>query len=88
MVPLLRTHPSLKVWVAGCSAGKRCIRWPSCCGKKACWTAPLIYATDINPHALRAAESGIVRRRGGDRSPENHARSGARSSLSDYYAAA
>ena len=45
-------------------AGKRCIRWPSCCRKKACWMH-LIYATDINPHALRAAESGVFDVSGG-----------------------
>ena len=51
-------------------------------------TRSLIYATDINTHALAKAEAGVFEI---DRIPgftENHRRSGARSSLSDYYTAA
>jgi chemotaxis protein methyltransferase CheR len=47
----------------------------------------LIYATDINPQALRAAEAGVFDLSRVPAFTENHARSGARSSLSDYYAA-
>ena len=36
VVPLLRTYPSLKVWVAGCSPARRRTRWPSCCAKRVC----------------------------------------------------
>jgi chemotaxis protein methyltransferase CheR len=41
VVPVLQTYPSVKVWVAGCSTGEEaCIRWRSCCARKACSTAP------------------------------------------------
>jgi chemotaxis protein methyltransferase CheR len=48
----------------------------------------LIYATDINPRVLQKAEAGVydVERIAGF--TENHRRSGAPSSLSDYYTAA
>ena len=48
----------------------------------------LIYATDINPAALKKAEAGIYDIARMPASTENHAKSGARSSLSDHYSAA
>jgi CheY-like chemotaxis protein len=45
-VPLLRTYPSVKIWVAA-AAARKSIRWPSCCARKALERS-IIYATDIN----------------------------------------
>ena len=74
-------------WPAAAPA-RRCTRWRSCCARKGCSTRTLIYATDINPQHLQKAEAGVydVDRIAGF--TENHRRSGARSSLSDYYTAA
>ena len=88
VVPLLRTYPSLKVWVAGCSAGEEVYSLAILLQEEGLLDRTLIYATDINPHALRAAESGVFDVSRVAAFTENHARSGARSSLSDYYAAA
>ncbi len=48
----------------------------------------LIYATDINAQALRAAEAGVYALDRIAGFTENHRQSGARTSLSDYYSAA
>ena len=56
VVPLLRTYPSLKVWVAGCSAGEEVYSLAILLQEEGLLDRTLIYATDINPHALRAAE--------------------------------
>jgi chemotaxis protein methyltransferase CheR len=48
----------------------------------------LIYATDINSHALQKAEAGVYDVERIADFTENHRKSGARSSLSDYYTAA
>ncbi len=48
----------------------------------------LIYATDINPHSLQKAQAGIYDLSRVAGFTDNHRRSGARSSLSDYYTAA
>jgi len=48
----------------------------------------LIYATDINPSALRRAEAGVFDAAKVPDFTANHRRSGGRSSLSDYYSAA
>ena len=87
VVPLLRTYPSLKVWVAGCSAGEEVYSLAILLHEEGLLDRTLIYGTDINPHALRAAESGIFDMARVAAFTENHARSGARSSLSDYYTA-
>jgi chemotaxis protein methyltransferase CheR len=87
-VPLLRTYPSLKVWVAGCSAGEEAYSLAILLCEEGLLERTLIYATDINPQALKAAEAGIY---ASERMPlftENHRRSGGHGSLSDHYTAA
>jgi chemotaxis protein methyltransferase CheR len=88
VVPLLRTYPSLKVWIAGCSTGEEAYSMAILLREEALLARTLIYATDINPEALQKAEAGVydVDRIAGF--TENHRKSGARSSLSDYYTAA
>ena len=87
VVPLLRTYPSLKVWVAGCSTGEEVYSLAILLREEQLLSRTLIYATDINPRALEQAEAGVYAI---DRIPgftANHRASGARSSLSDYYTA-
>ena len=88
VVPLLRTYPSLKIWVAGCSGGEEAYSLAILLREEGLLERSLIYATDINVQALRTAQAGIYSI---DRLPlftENHRQSGAKSSLSDYYTAA
>jgi chemotaxis protein methyltransferase CheR len=88
VVPLLRTYPSLKVWVAGCSTGEEVYSLAILLREEGLLARTLIYATDINPRRLQEAEAGVYAI---DRLPgftENHRKSGARSSLSDHYTAA
>lgn len=87
VVPLLRTYPSLKVWVAGCSAGEEVYSLAILLQEEGLLDRTLIYATDINHQALRAAESGVFDMDRMALFTENHARSGASRSLSDYYTA-
>jgi len=88
VVPLLRTYPSLKVWVAGCSTGEEAYSLAILLKEEGLLARTLIYATDINPHRLQEAEAGVyaIDRMAGFTA--NHRKSGARSSLSDYYTAA
>jgi chemotaxis protein methyltransferase CheR len=87
VVPLLRTYPSLKVWVAGCSTGEEVYSLAILLREEGLLDRTIIYATDINPETLQKAEAGVY---GADRVAgftENHRRSGARRSLSEYYTA-
>jgi chemotaxis protein methyltransferase CheR len=85
VLPVLATYPSIKVWVAGCSTGEEAYSLAILLHEEGLLDRSIIYGTDINAQALRAAEKGVyslARLRG---FTENHRRSGATSSLSDYY---
>jgi chemotaxis protein methyltransferase CheR len=88
VVPLLRTYPSLKVWVAGCSAGEEAYSLAILLQEEGLLSKTIIYATDINSGTLQKAAAGVyeVERIAGFTA--NHHKSGARSSLSNYYTAA
>jgi chemotaxis protein methyltransferase CheR len=88
VVPLLRTYPSLKVWVAGCSTGEEAYSMAILLKEEGLLERTLIYATDINTVALEKAQAGVydVDRVSGF--SENHRQSGGRGSLSAHYTAA
>jgi chemotaxis protein methyltransferase CheR len=88
VVPMLRTYPSLKVWVAGCGTGEEVYSLAILLREEGLLPRTLIYATDINPHTLQKASAGVyqVERIAGF--TEAHRKSGGSSSLSDYYTAA
>jgi chemotaxis protein methyltransferase CheR len=88
VIPVLRTYPSLKVWVAGCSTGEEVYSLAILLREEGLLSRTLIYATDINPHTLQKANAGVydVDRLAGF--TEAHRKSGGNSSLSNYYTAA
>ena len=88
VVPLLRTYPFLKVWVAGCSTGEEAYSLAILLLEEGLLSKTIIYATDINPGTLQKATAGVydVERIAGFTA--NHRKAGARTSLSDYYTAA
>lgn len=87
VVPLLRTYPSLKVWVAGCSTGEEAWSMAILLKEEGLLDRTLIYATDINTRALEKACAGIYdidRISGFSR---NHRLAGGHGSLSAHYTA-
>lgn len=88
VVPHLRTYPSLKVWVAGCSNGEELYSLAILFREEGLEERTLFYATDINPSALRKAEAGVYDLDRLALFTANHQRSGGKCSLSDYYTAA
>ncbi|HEU0071663.1 MAG TPA: CheR family methyltransferase [Alphaproteobacteria bacterium] len=88
LVPHLRTYPSLKVWIAGCSGGEELYSMVILFREEGIEERTIFYATDINQDALHAAESGIFALERMQLFTENHRKSGGKSSLSDYYQAA
>jgi chemotaxis protein methyltransferase CheR len=88
VAPHLRTYPSLKVWIAGCSSGEELHSFAILFREEGLFDRTLFYATDINPAALEAAAAGVYAMDRIKAFTENHQQSGGRSSLSDYYTAA
>jgi chemotaxis protein methyltransferase CheR len=88
VVPLLRTYPSLKLWVAGCSGGEEAYSLAILLREEGLLERSLIYATDINTRALERAGAGVYAIEHLALFTENHRKSGAKTSLSDYYTAA
>jgi chemotaxis protein methyltransferase CheR len=88
VVPILKTYPSVKLWIAGCSTGEEAYSLAILLQEEGLLERAILYATDINPHSLRSAESGIFKLARLRQFTENHRRSGGRRSLSDYYHAA
>jgi len=88
VVPHLRTYPSLKVWIAGCSHGEELYSFAILLQEEGLLDRTLFYATDINPAALEAAQAGVYPLERIAAFTENHQRSGGKSSLSDYYTTA
>ncbi|WP_430421250.1 CheR family methyltransferase [Phenylobacterium sp.] len=87
VLPHLRTYPSLKVWVAGCSHGEELYSLAILFREEGLEDRTIFYATDINPAALRAAEAGVYPLDQLRKFTANHQKAGGKSSLSDYYTA-
>ena len=87
VVPVLRTYPSIRVWVAGCSTGEEVYALAILLREEGLLDRAILYASDINPHALQTARDGIYQV---DRLPqfsESYRAAGGRASLADYYTA-
>ncbi len=88
VVPVLRTYPSIKVWVAGCSSGEEVWSLAIMLEEEGLLERTMIYATDINSDALKIAEAGIYAIERIAQFSNNYQLAGGLGSLSDYYTAA
>lgn len=88
ILPHLKTYPSLKVWVAGCSSGEELYSLAILFREEGLENKTMFYATDINAGALAKAEAGVYDLQRIALFTRNHRLAGGRGSLSDYYRAA
>ncbi len=88
VVPELRTYPSIRIWIAGCSTGEELYSFAILLREEGLLDRTTLYATDINPEALRRAELGLYSLDRLQAFTENHRLSGSNCSLSEYYTAA
>lgn len=84
-MPVLRTYPSIKLWIAGCSTGEEVWSMAILLQEEGLLDRSIIYATDINPEALQAAESGAFPLERTAQFSRNYLAAGGTGSLSDYY---
>jgi len=88
VLPFLKTYPSLKVWVAGCSTGEEVYSLAILLQEEGLLDRTIIYATDINPESLEAARRGVFALDRMRTYTENYQRAGGKGAFSDYYTAA
>lgn len=88
VIPELRTHPSIKVWIAGCSTGEELWSLAILFQEEGLMSQTIFYATDINPGSLRIASQGIYPLDRIAAFSRNYLAAGGKTSLSDYYTAA
>jgi chemotaxis protein methyltransferase CheR len=88
ITPILGTWPSLKLWIAGVATGEELYSLAILLEEEGLLDRSLIYATDVNREALRAAERGIFSLERVRGFSENYFQAGGKRSLSDYYTAA
>nr|WP_207794099.1 CheR family methyltransferase [Ramlibacter algicola] len=87
VVPILRTYPSLKVWVAGCSTGEEAYSLAILLHEEGLLERTLLYATDINPRSLERARQGVFPLDAMKGYTANYQRAGGREGLAAYYTA-
>ena len=84
--PLLRTHPFIRVWNAGCSTGEEIYSLAIAMHEEGLLERTRIYATDINDAALQRASAGVFPLERMQRYTENYLRAGGTEAFSSYYA--
>lgn len=85
VVPLLRTYPYPRLWVAGCSTGQEAFSLAILLREEGLYDRCRIYATDLNEVVLEQARSGLLPLSSLDEYEQNYRAAGGIRSLSDYY---
>ena len=85
VLPMLATFPSIKVWVAGCSTGEEVWSLAILLREEGLLERAIVYATDIHPGSLQAAEAGVYAVDRIAHFSRNYQAAGGRGSLSDHY---
>jgi chemotaxis protein methyltransferase CheR len=87
VVPVLRTYPFTRIWVAGCSTGEEVYSLAILLTEEGLYERTRIYATDINERVLALARAGVFPLEKMQEYTENYIRSGGKRSFSEYYLA-
>ena len=85
VVPLLRTYPFTRIWVAGCSTGEEVYSLAVLLTEEGVYDRTRIYATDINETVLDRARAGVFPLDKMQEYTQNYIRAGGTRSFSEYY---
>ena len=85
VVPLLRTFPYFKIWVAGCSTGEEVYSLVILLKEEGLLEKARIYGTDINDLSLAAASAGVYLKDSLKKYNDNYIKSGGKGNLTDYF---
>jgi chemotaxis protein methyltransferase CheR len=87
VVPMLRTYPFTRIWIAGCSTGEEVYSLSILLNEEGLYDRTRIYATDINEAVLERAREGVFALEKMKEYTENYIRAGGKRSFSEYYLA-
>jgi chemotaxis protein methyltransferase CheR len=87
VVPLLKTYPTVQLWIAGCSTGEEVYSLAILLEEEGLYERSRIYATDISQPVLRRAKDGIFPLSTMKDYTHNYQLAGGRHDFSDYYTA-
>ncbi len=88
VVPLLKTYPFIRIWLAGVSMGEEVYSLAILLQEEGIYDRCRIYATDINDAVLKKAKDGIYPIDLMQTYTNNYIKAGGTQSFSDYYRAA
>src|SRR5438874_7714753 len=87
VVPLLRTYPYTRLWVAGCSTGEEVYSLAILLQEEDVYERTRIYATDINESVLDRARAGVFPLDKMREYTQNYIKAGGARAFSEYYLA-
>lgn len=87
LIPYLKTHPFLRIWVPGCATGEEVYSIAIILKEEGLYDRSQIYATDFNEAVLQKAKEGIYSLDHIKKYTSNYQEAGGVTSFSDYYTA-
>jgi chemotaxis protein methyltransferase CheR len=87
VVPILKTYPFLRIWVAGCSTGEEVYSLAILLHEEGLYSRCRLYATDISDLALNRARAGIYPLAAMQEYTRNYQKAGGQREFVDYYTA-
>jgi chemotaxis protein methyltransferase CheR len=87
LVPYLKTHPFLRIWVPGCATGEEVYSIAIILKEEGLYERSQIYATDFNETVLQKAREGIYPLDLIKKYTSNYQEAGGSTSFSTYYTA-
>ncbi len=87
LVPMARTYPFIRLWVAGCSTGEEVYSLAILLQEEGLYSRCRIYATDLNERVVQKARHGIFPLSAMQEYTRNYQRAGGTRSFAEYYTA-
>jgi chemotaxis protein methyltransferase CheR len=87
VVPLLRTYPFTRIWIAGCSTGEEVYSLAILLSEEGVADRTRIYATDLNESVLERARTGVFPLEKMREYTQNYIKAGGTHAFSEYYLA-
>jgi chemotaxis protein methyltransferase CheR len=85
VVPMLRTYPFVRIWLAGCSTGEEAYSLAILLHEEGLYERCRIYATDLSDDLVERARRGIVARSALAESEPKYRQAGGRATLDGYF---